>query len=126
MPEYKTQINFAKGQLYDYNFDPDTDSLEFLQNRKVKIKGDEGLIYFFKSKKDDDDKWKMDYVGLQPLDSLELSTTYTIHKRGIFMSSKKTVNEVIEEQLEKIHLRGRRRASTSSLEYPKLSSLFKN
>ena len=97
------------------------ESWEFIEFREVTTKNDTGLVYFFKRKKAEGD-WKLDYGGLQPLDLAKVKTVSIIEAKSIRISEEKEMTELIDEQLEKIKLKGRKRASAGS-SYDYLSGL---
>ena len=71
--QHKTQELMSKSLLYGSGFNFKKDSIELIEKRSVITLKGEGYVYFFKTKKEKDDKWKIDYIGLQPSDEKEVS-----------------------------------------------------
>ncbi len=112
--KYKTQKYMVESLLYDKKFNPEKDSMQFVAKHKVTVQGKEGYVYFYKSKSYKDDDWSIDYVGLQPLDENEVSIDDFILEKGIEIEKHKTIDEIIEEELESIQLMGHKRAKKRS------------
>ena len=111
---YLNQEAFATSILYNQNFNTETDSMEFIKKLEMKVKGKEGYVYFYKSKREKDDDWELDYVGLQPIDQSEVSVSKVVYSKGIKLPKHKTVDEVIEDELENIEIIGHPRAKKKS------------
>ncbi len=111
---YKSQKLISESLLYSKNFNPDKDSMQFVTKHIVEIKGKSGYVYFYKSKGFNDDDWALDYVGLQPLDTNEISIVDEVIEKGVKIEKHKTIDEVIEDELESIELIGHPRAKKRS------------
>ena len=82
----KKQIDFARSLLYKGKYTTKTDSIVFLFRKEAKVKNNSGYIYYFKRKHFKNDKWYLDYVGLQPLDTNKVSTDKDLLARNILLS----------------------------------------
>jgi uncharacterized protein YbaP (TraB family) len=109
----------AKSILYKNSFNFKTDSSVLIKKQLITINGVEGYYYFFKSKKEKDDKWSLDYIGLQPKSSLELNPDYDYKKTGVTINKGKNIDELISEHIKAIEIINRKRANekTSSYSY---------
>lgn len=112
--KYKTQNLMVESILYDRKFNPEKDSMQFISKHKVNVQNKEGYVYFYKSKSFKDDDWSLDYVGLQPLDDNEVNIDDFIFEKGIEIEKHKTIDEIIEDELESIQLIGHLRAKKRS------------
>ena len=112
--KYKTQNLMVESLLYDKGFDVEKDSMEFVNKFEITVQNKTGYVYFYKSKGEKDDDWELDYVGLQPSDTTQVNTSKFIREKGIEIEKHKTINEIIEEELESIQLEGHYRAKKRS------------
>lgn len=120
--KHKKQEMFAKSMLYKSGFNFKTDSIQLLDKRLVTVKGEEGYVYFFKSKKQKEDRWTIDYVGLQPSDTNQISLDETVEEDGITILKGKDISEIIDEEVKKIEIIGHKRAVED--EFSNFSSFF--
>lgn len=111
--KFKDQNLMAKSLLYGTGFNFEKDSLEFIEKRKVSTTEGEGFIYFFKSKGEKDDKWSIDYVGLQPLNEKEVSIKKGFYKTGVKIQKGKEISEILDDQVKQIEITGHKRADES-------------
>ena len=86
----------------------------FVSKVEVIVLQDTGYVYFYKSKKEKDDDWKLDYIGLQPTDLKEISTSKFIFEKATKIEKHKEIEEIIEKELESIQLEGHKRAKKRS------------
>ena len=112
-----TQEALCKSVLYERGFNFSKDSLMLLSKIKVEVKGEEGFVYFFKSKGEKDDNWELDYIGLQPLDSTKVSVSNLFKSKGQRIGKDKDIDELIDEKLKEIKLKGHPRADESENSY---------
>lgn len=110
---FKSQQQIVESYLYEDNFNVEVDSFLFVEKREVIVMNDTGYVYFYKSKKEKDDDWMLDYIGLQPLDEDEISTKPEISETGIKIEKFKELSEIIDDQIETIQLEGHYRAKKS-------------
>ena len=108
-----TQEGICKSVLYERGFDFSKDSLLPITKIEVEVKGKKGFVYFFKSKGEKDDNWELDYIGLQPLDSSKINIVNLFKSKGERISKDKDLDELIEEKLKEIELKGHPRANES-------------
>jgi len=116
--KYATQEQMTESLLYDSYFDFETDSMAFIAKKLITIKGNEGYVYFYKSKKEDEDDYSLDYIGLQPKDTTQISNLDNIVKHGVKIDKHKTIDEIIEQELETIQLEGHLRAKKKTTNRP--------
>lgn len=112
--QYKTQKLMVESLLYDKSFDIEKDSMQFVNKFEITVQNKTGYVYFYKSKGEKDDDWELDYVGLQPSDTTEVNTSKFIREKGIEIEKHKTIDEIIEDELESIQLEGHKRAKKRS------------
>lgn len=112
--KYKTQKLMVESLLYDKGFDMEKDSMLFVNKYEISVQNRTGYVYFYKSKGEKDDDWELDYIGLQPNDTTEVNTLKFIREKGIEIEKHKTLDEIIEEELESIQLEGHKRAKKRS------------
>lgn len=115
--EFKTQNLIIESLLYNESFNPEKDSMEFIQKREVIVKQDTGYVYFYKSKSENDDDWSIDYIGLQPMADNEINIFTKIEETGIKIEKFKEIDEEIDEEIESIKLEGHLRAKKSTKGY---------
>jgi len=117
--KYKTQKLMIESLLYDIGFNIEKDSMQYVNKFEVTVQNETGYVYFYKSKREKDDDWELDYIGLQPSDTTEVNTSKFIREKGIEIEKHKTLDEIIEEELESIQLEGHKRAKkrTSGNDY---------
>lgn len=117
--ELVSQEMMAKSLLYKENFNFKTDSVLLVKKQPVNLNGTDGYFYFFKSKKEKDDKWSLDYVGLQPQSDKVLKVAVDTKKTGIGINRGKNMDELISDHVKSIEIINRRRAfeKTSSYSY---------
>ena len=116
---YKTQQKIAESLLYERNFNPEKDSMQFIEVKEVVVLNDTGYVYFFKSKGENDDDWELDYVGLQPKSEKDINIDPQFVETDIKIEKYKKIDEIIDEEIETIKLDGHRRAkkTSKSLDY---------
>ncbi len=108
--EDNIQFKMAKSLLFQNNFNFNKDSLVFIKTVKANIKNKKGLVYFFKAKKQKDEKWKLAYIGLEPLDPRKVNLETEVEKKGIKIKDGKDINELINDKLRIIEIIGHKRA----------------
>lgn len=115
--EELSQESICKSILYTRGFDFLKDSVELIKKVEVEVKGEKGMVYFFKSKGEKDDFWELDYIGLQPSDSSKINLDHLFKKKGERISTDKNIEELIEEKLREIRIIGHPRADESGNSY---------
>ena len=115
--EHLSQKMICKSILYDRGFNFKKDSLEFIKKVKVTVKGEEGYVYFFKSKGEKDDNWELDFIGLQPLDTTKVNVRGNFKDKRNKIGKDKDIEEFIEEKLREISVKGHPRADESENRY---------
>ncbi len=101
------------------------DSIEYLDRRYTNGLRGEGYVYFFRIRKQGDNYWKLYWTGIQPADSSNVAFKDLIcDSRGqrIYVNDK--MEELMEKEIKKIRLMGRKRAENMSFEKEKLSYLI--
>jgi uncharacterized protein YbaP (TraB family) len=109
--ELINQEKMAKSLLYKENFNVKTDSCIFVKRELLNINGVSGYFYFFKSKKEKDEKWSLDYIGLQPINEVELSVSFDNKRNGVTISKGKKLDDLISEHVKSLLILNRKRAS---------------
>ncbi len=104
------QFKVAKSLLYNYNFNFEKDSLEFIVRKDVLVKKKDSYAYFFKSKREKDDKWEMDYIVVPIEKDKGVSLTEVTSDKGIKIKKDKDLEELMEDKLKEIRIEGRKRA----------------
>ena len=112
--QYHDQQMIVESILYQDDFNPEKDSMQFINRQEVQIQDSIGYVYFFKSKGEFDDEWEMDYVGLQPKNNDKININPAFLDKGITIEKYKKIEEIIEEEIETIKLEGHKRAKKSS------------
>ncbi len=108
--KYKNQNLMIESLLYNSNFNLEKDSMQFISKHLVTVKDNSGYVYFYKSKKEKDDDWELDYAGIQPENLDEINIDKTVFEKGKKIEKHKTIDEIINEYLESIEIIGRPRA----------------
>ncbi|MGB0882538.1 MAG: TraB/GumN family protein [Vicingaceae bacterium] len=103
------QLKIAKSLLYTKGFDFDNDSLEFLVKKNVKVLKKDNYAYFFKTKKQKAEKWKLDYIVLTKGEN-KITLNKKITKKGIYIKKDKKIEDLIDDQIKEIKIWGHKRA----------------
>lgn len=116
---YLTQKHFCFAHLYS---DTDTlvDSVQFVEKREVVYKGEKGFVYFYKIKEEDESYWKLNYCGIQPIDSNAVSNEFDLSYTSYSFKLRGKANELedaIEEILESIEYKDRKRVSSTPYDF---------
>lgn len=98
------------GSTYN-SYDENKDSIVLISKEYVKTRRQEGWVYFYKSKKEKDDKWTMAYIGIQPKKLTEFSTDLRQTKTRITIPRGAKIEELIREEIKSIELKDRPRAT---------------
>lgn len=107
---YSNQLAIAKAGLYSYSFNVDKDSLEYLGQKQVSNKNGNATVYFFKSKKEEDEKWQFDYIAYQTAESGKVSTDIAFSRQNKMLISKtEDVEKAIKETVKEMSVLGRKR-----------------
>jgi uncharacterized protein YbaP (TraB family) len=106
-PQYRTQLDFAKTQLYS---GLSSDSLQFIERRLVKTRNTQGYVYFFKRKEQAENFWYLEYIGLMPVDEKNVEVSGIIVERGGPFVSEKEIKEEMDRVMETLAFMGRKRA----------------
>ena len=81
--QYLDQQMIVESILYNEDFNPEKDSMQFINRQEVQIQDSIGYVYFFKSKGEFDDEWEMDYIGLQPKSNDKININPAFLDKGI-------------------------------------------
>ncbi|MCG8701523.1 MAG: hypothetical protein MI922_25960 [Bacteroidales bacterium] len=90
------------------------DSINFIKKIKLTDAFNEGYVFFYRYK--DDDEWKLNYVGFQPSDTTKMVSDFKHYqKKGIVLDDlkEKTITKAIDDAIKEVELFGRRRVSNS-------------
>ncbi len=115
--KYLNQQHFAKSYLFNENFDFEKDSLEFIERRLVNTGKEEGYVYFFKTKSENDDNWELNYVGIFSKDEKMVAVEDPDTERGETIKKSKPLNEMIDEAIRIVELKPHKRADGSDDSY---------
>lgn len=110
---YLKQDEIVQSILYTTNFNFDKDSVILLDKRLVNTTVGNGYVYFFKSKKENEDKWQLDYIGIQPKDVNSITFDNRFDKKGVDIPKDKLIEELIDQQVKEIEIYGHKRADES-------------
>ena len=101
--KYKTQLNVARSSLAKENEYDKLDSMVYLSNQTVTIKGKKGVVYFFKYRIKSTDQWRIGISGLQPENVNEVSTDFSVVSlTDVKLKETEPVNEQLNTRLKKI------------------------
>lgn len=93
------------------------DSLLFIEKQYVKTLNHEGYVYFFKRKREKERSWSLLWVGIHPMDSTKVVyDNYERNSSGTRIYDNDVMSELIEKEMKKIRILGRKRASGMSFE----------
>lgn len=128
-PEYfdttvLNQRDFGHSILYKEARLQEKDTLKFYDKHHVEARFDEGYIYFYKRKDEDDNYWRLCYVGFMPTDTTQVIYEDYIRNTSIRIYDNDDIDELIEKELRKIRLRGRERAERINFEGDSFRWLF--
>ena len=99
-PDSISQQDIAMGILYINDYDEEEDSLEFLEKQYINNGVDTGYVYFFKRKREDEQYWTIDYVGIQPVDEGKFSTVDQSSKKGLAFKNEDEIQETIDKTMD--------------------------
>ena len=109
------QERLSRSKLFFSNsfnaYDETKDSIVFIGKEFVKTRRQQGWVYFYKSKKEKDDKWTMAYIGIQPENLTEFSTDMRQTKTRITIPRGAKIEDLIREEIKSIELKDRPRAT---------------
>lgn len=109
------QEKLCRSKLFFSNsyssYDEMKDSIVLISKEYVKTRRQSGWVYFYKSKKEKEDKWTMSYVGIQPENLKEFSTDLRQTKSRITIPRGAKIEDLIKDELKSIQLKDRPRAT---------------
>ncbi|HSN60827.1 MAG TPA: hypothetical protein VLR49_07820, partial [Ferruginibacter sp.] len=94
---YKNQLALARSYMVMQNDNVKIDSVLFIKKNRASIKGESGMVYFFKYRVKKTDDWKIGMSGLQPFAENELSSNSEL---AVLTDKKLVTTEPITDQLE--------------------------
>ncbi|MFD1551313.1 hypothetical protein DNU06_12670 [Putridiphycobacter roseus] len=115
--KYNHQNALVESILYQDNFNQETDSMIFIERKWLEMQNDTGYVYFYKSKRKNEDNWVLDYIGLQPLNENEINLDPRFITDGIKIEKYKDLEEIIKEEVASILLEGHKRAKKETTGY---------
>lgn len=95
-------------------YDESKDSIIFISKEFVKTRRQQGYVYFYKSKKEKEDRWTLAYIGIQPEKSEEFDADLRVSKNKISIPRGAKIEDIIKEEIKSIQLKDRRRATEES------------
>lgn len=94
--KYNNQLAIARSYMIRESDDIKMDSVVFLKKMKAGIKGESGVVYFFKYRIKKADDWKIGFSGLQPLKE----NTPSSNDELSYLTDKKLIaTEPLDDQL---------------------------
>ncbi len=107
------QMDFAHSLMaMEVNLQPARDTLEYLERHHVSIPRGDGYVYFFRRKGQNDRWWNLTWIGVFPADTTQvIIEDYIRNRSGSRIYDNDDLDELIELELKRIHVDGRRRAS---------------
>ncbi len=94
---YKNQLALARSYMVMQNDNLKIDSVLFIKKSRASIKGESGMVYFFKYRVKKTEDWKIGISGLQPFAENELSSN---NELAVLTDKKLLITEPIADQLE--------------------------
>lgn len=92
-------------------YDEAKDSVVFVSKEFVKTRREAGWVYFYKTKRENDDRWTLAYIGIQPENENEFKVDLNETKTNISIPRGALIEDIIQEELKSIQLKDRPRAS---------------
>lgn len=108
------QERLCRSRLFynGYNaYDELKDSIVFLGKEWVKTRRQEGWVYFYKTKKEKDDRWTMAYIGIQPENTNDFTVDMRQSKTRITIPRGAKIEDLIQDEIKTIELKDRPRAT---------------
>lgn len=103
--KYLSQQNFANSILRSSSAYLPVDTLVYISRTKVNGYKDSGWLYFFRYKRDKQDKeWKIAVSGLQPSDTSKVNATFNLYRRtnSYFTTETYTSEKTAMQAIQKI------------------------
>jgi hypothetical protein len=105
-----SQEHMARAILYRNKPMEDEDSVQFVKKMEARLKGRKGYIYVFKHKDSyNENEWEYDYIGLQPLDSMEYNFKSDLSRKGIDFIDNELMDKTLKEAIEVVIYEDRKR-----------------
>lgn len=123
-PSNISQEDMAFASLYNYGYDEESDSVEFVKKVLVNNGKSSGYIYFFKRKTEKMKNWMVDYIGLMPQDLNQFNTKNPTIKKGLSIRNNEELELTIKKTIEIFELENRKRVVLTSFEYGGWGGLF--
>lgn len=122
---YLNQMDFSFSLLFGSKYDAKEDSVLFICKKTVQNIEGKGYVYFYKSKYENQDEWRLNYSGMQPLDTTEVKAKNLVNKLNaetIYIDD--DMDELIDKELKKFRLIGRERANSLDFDNDYFQYLF--
>lgn len=103
--------DFAFAYLYAKGYDPEKDSIVFLEKQTVSYGRVTGDIYFFKRKTEKMKNWMIDYVGVLPSENGNYTLPEVKYQKGIPVKTTQEEQKTMKKIHEQISLSNRKRVS---------------
>lgn len=113
--KYLSQKDFAYSLLFgSQKIDAKEDTIVYMERKKISIKNNSGYAYFYKAKLKDENNYSIYVTGLFPVDEKKMITSENINidRKEIEKGDKE--KELIDEMLQSMRMKGRKRFSSSS------------
>lgn len=115
--ERVSQYLMAKGRLF-VGYDDEKDSIEFIKTVDYTTnEGRAGVIYFFKSKEEDDEEWELNFVAFLYKDKAEAETKikarYEYYRKGISFNDEdeEDLNDKIKDYVKWLAVKDHKRVN---------------
>lgn len=112
--EYHSQDSMSLSWITTLNNRDKKDSIRFIGKYYIADVVDSGYVYLYKYKSED--TWKLNYVGLQPADTMKITTNLMYYKySGIEVENndEEKLEEAVSDAFQMIRTRNRRRVNSS-------------
>ncbi len=104
--KYKNEQHIAKSLLfYDSDYNKKTDSLVFIEKRKITIKKNNYTVYFFKTKENQNNykkTWKLHLIALENKTKEPIATTVYFSKNNLEIKETKPLAEQLDDAIERV------------------------
>lgn len=98
------------GNTYN-SYDENKDSIVFIGREFVKTRRQQGWVYFYKSKREKEEKWTLAYIGIQPEKLTDFTTDLRQSKTRITIPRGAKIEDLIKDEIKSIQLKDRPRAT---------------
>lgn len=108
-----SQYLMVKGRLFA-GYDEEKDSIEFIKTVDYTTnEGKQGVIYFFKSKEEDEEEWELNFMAFLYKDTTEIKTRYEYYRKGISFNDKdeEDLNDKVKDYVKWLAIKDHKRVT---------------